>query len=45
MLWADTEAGSNFINISQNAVSIDDGCSTCWRIKTCIVIVCVRKGG
>ena len=37
MLWTDAKAGSNFINISQNAVSIDGGCSTCWGIETCIV--------
>ena len=41
MLWTDAKAGSNFINVSQNTVSIDGGCSTCWRIETCMVIVCV----
>ncbi len=40
MLWTDTKAGSNFINISQNAVPIDGGCSTRWGIETCTVIVC-----
>ena len=37
MLRTDAEAGSNLINVSQDAVSIDGGCSTCWRIETCII--------
>ena len=37
MLRTDTKAGSNLVNISQNAVSIDGGCPTCWRIETCRV--------
>ena len=44
MLRTDAKAGSNFINISQNAVSIDGSCSTCWGIETCTVIVRMEWG-
>ena len=55
MLWTDPKTSSYLINVGQNAVSIDGGCSTCWRVETCMVGmyvlwcgvrgVCVGGGG